>query len=156
MQKWWSLSVKHWSNPTILYCTEVAFIVSTPAIQSYHLILHPHLKDCSELCHVMMDWVPPSGILNTFLSNNNMTKYFRSSLFAAMLHRPGRLYYGNLVGYQMKSFLAAGNGTWNSQLLCNLKVHEAVNYNIPDLMYEFVVIRPTNCRAYNRLIILLR
>lgn len=40
-------------------------------IQSYHLMLHPHLKvDCSELCHMMMDWVPPGGLLNTPLSTS--------------------------------------------------------------------------------------
>lgn len=38
-------------------------------IQSYHLILHPHLTvDCSELRHKMMDWVPSSGLLNTHVT----------------------------------------------------------------------------------------
>lgn len=43
----------------------VAVVVHTPARYS-HLRLHLDLKvDCSELCHMMMDWVPSSGLLNT-------------------------------------------------------------------------------------------
>lgn len=35
----------------------------------YRLMRHPHLKvSCSGLCHLMMDWVPPSGLHNTRLT----------------------------------------------------------------------------------------
>lgn len=37
-------------------------------------------------------------------------------------------------------------------MTCNLKVFKADNF-IPNLMYLFVVIRPTYCRAYGLLII---
>lgn len=80
----------------VFYCTGFAFCSIHPCnIQFYFLIQRPRLKDGSELCHLMMDGVPSSGILNRLPSNNNMRKYF-SSVCAAMLDRPGRQYYGNL------------------------------------------------------------
>lgn len=63
-----------WLYQTGLNCTEVAVIASTPARFSHHM-LHPDLKvDCSELCHTMMEWVPPSGFLN--VSSSKTWRFF--------------------------------------------------------------------------------
>lgn len=59
----------------VLYLTEVNLFVSLCKTQSYRCILQRPLKDCSELWLEMTDRVPSSGILNTRLSNKNMTKY---------------------------------------------------------------------------------
>lgn len=69
---------------------EGPFIVSTPSIVVSPSSCTSILEDAVKLCHVMMDWVPPSGIRNTFLSGSSMTKYFRTSLFLAMSYEPGR------------------------------------------------------------------
>lgn len=56
-------------------CTEVHFFLSLCKIQSDCHILQRALKDCSELWLKMAGRVPSSGILNTLLSDKNMTQY---------------------------------------------------------------------------------
>lgn len=74
----------------VYWCIEVAFIVSTPCIAVSPSSCTSISDYAVKLCHVMMDWVPPSGTRNTFLSGSSMTKYFRTSLLLAMSDEPGR------------------------------------------------------------------